>query len=665
MPGDNAESGDRISAAMRQAIDDQQHQRWDEAARKYREVLKLDPANADCLNLFGVLCHQTGRTTAGIKKIRQAIKLSPKTALFHFNLAEVYRAQGKYKDAIASYQRGVDFGGQSTNLYYGLGNAHYCLNHIERAAQCFEAGLQYSPDDAELHNNLANAYDLLGRTDKAIEHYKRATECDDSYAESHVNLAELLIRNGQIESAIDRLKHVTDIAPRYARGWEVLGRQYQNEREYSAAIQCYQQMLGCDPASVDVLNRLAECHIAQDHFTEASACLSGALELRDNATSHYLSGVCRERQGAFEEAIREHRRAIALDKTAVTAHAHLSSIRQYTPDAQHLRSLEKLAHSKQLSNAQRVHVYFSLARFADAAGDVDRAFDCFVTANQLQRELTPFDRARHLHYFDRLMAHFDDGFFAARRDHGHPLVTPVFIVGMPRSGSTLVEQMLASHSRVVTVGESYAVPGMLRQLSARLDGDAGYPENTAQINRLLSNELAEECLGRYKTIDYVKSQLVDKMLGNYARLGMIALLFPRARIIHCKRNPIATCFSCYTQHFESGYRFSYDLDDLVVAYKSYQALMAHWKNVLPVNILEVEYEALIDRQEAESRNIVEFCNLPWEDACLNYHSNDRIVQTASFWQVKQPIYRTSLERWKLYSEHIRPLIDAFTGDSNV
>jgi hypothetical protein len=237
---------------------------------------------------------------------------------------------------------------------------------------------------------------------------------------------------------------------------------------------------------------------------------------------------------------------------------------------------------------------------------------------------------------------------------------PVFIVGMPRSGTSLVEQILASHPSVMGAGELRDIGRCAERLKTRLNSTEDYPACLVELDQETASELAEQYLERLKSICTDEIRVTDKMPGNFLRLGLVAMLLPGARVIHCRRHPLDVCLSCYFQDFirRSGLSYAFDLQNLGEYHTQYAKLMEHWRHVLPLRLLEVDYEQLVDEPEKMSRHLVEFCGLPWDPACLEYHKTQRNVWTASSWQVRQPIYTQSVGRWKHYETYLQPLKNA-------
>jgi hypothetical protein len=308
-----------------------------------------------------------------------------------------------------------------------------------------------------------------------------------------------------------------------------------------------------------------------------------------------------------------------------------------------------------------------LAWTFDRAGDYEQSFTHCRHAREVRKKLDRqrgivFDRAEHRRLIDRISHVFSTGWFERVRSFGNESELPIFIVGMMRSGTTLAEQILASHPAVHGAGELHDMERLVTSMPGMLATTDEYPECAARIDAPTMAALAEDCLRTLRRLGGDALRVVDKMPFNYLRVGLIAALFPRARIIHCRRDPLDTCLSCYFQDFSGIHAFTLDLADLGCYYREYERLMAHWQAVLPARVFNLAYEDLTADLEGMSRRLLDFCGLPWDDRCLRFNESRRIVRTSSALQVRQPVYRSSVGKWKRYEAQLGPLIAALKGE---
>ena len=325
--------------------------------------------------------------------------------------------------------------------------------------------------------------------------------------------------------------------------------------------------------------------------------------------------------------------------------------------------LRELAARPDLPIDDSCRLHFALAQLLDRSGAYDEAFAHFRRANDLRKEVdrrcgNVHDPAAQAVYTDRQLAWFTPEYFQRVRGFGSESELPVFVVGMMRSGTSLAEQIIASHPRVHGAGELRDISHLVGTLAQRLGGVSEYPHCLAQLDAAMTRALADEYLQRLRELGGNAIQVVDKFPTNFLYLGLIATLFPRARIIHCRRDPVDTCLSCYFQNFGEPLPFKLDLAHLGHYYREYERLMAHWVRVSPVPIFELCYEELTADQEAVSRRLLAFCGLDWDEQCLRFNETARAVQTASALQVRRPMYRTSVGRSRHYAAHLQPLLQA-------
>jgi hypothetical protein len=306
-----------------------------------------------------------------------------------------------------------------------------------------------------------------------------------------------------------------------------------------------------------------------------------------------------------------------------------------------------------LQATDRCRIHFTLGDTYNSKGDYDSAFEHYFKGNRLKQ--TEFKSSRFTREIDALINSFHTDFFTHTAKASLHSNRPVFVVGMPRSGTSLVEQILSSHSKVFGAGELPDIINLSNRLGDKLKSQDPYPKCVSQLTIEKIDHFAKQYLDHLSRMSGDAVRVTDKMPANFMHLGLINILFPEARVIHCRPNPLDTCLSCYFQDFGPSHSYAYDLTNLGAYYQQYLRIMEHWQNSLTLPILDIQYEALINNQETVSRNMLNFCELDWEDQCLDFHNNKRFVWTASYAQVRKPIYRHSVNRWKNYEHHIDPL----------
>jgi Flp pilus assembly protein TadD len=633
--------------------------RFRQAETLYRKVLEAAPGQHDALHWLGVLEHLQGRNDAAERLLEQAAAGRPDDPLCLYHLAEVRRARGRNAEAVAAYRIALKHRPDVADVHFGLGTALLDLGEAGPAAESLRRAVELAPGDPEARNNLGNALAELGEDEAAEAGYRRALALRPEYSGAHLNLGILLARRGRDAEAETCYRAAVATDPASLEARLQLARFLRRIGRLEPALKVLREATALSPDHAAAQNDLGRCLVELGRSEEALAPYRRALELRpDFAEAHFNLGVCLQSLGRFDEAVAAHERALALRPDLAEAHYNLSLIAREGSGDEEVTRLDALLADPDLAEDARVNANFALAALLQRRGEADRAFTHYRQGNELKARSQPFDAARYIDYVDSLIATFDGAFFASHASAGTASDRPVLIVGMPRSGTTLVEQILASHPAVHGAGELDDLLRMVDELPERLGGGVVFPECAREIGDELAATLAGEYLDSLRRRSADARRVTDKMTGNYLRLGLVARLLPGARVIHCQRDPLDTCLSCYFQNFARGLSFSYDLGHLGLVYRQYERLMTHWRDVLPLPILDLRYEDLIADQEAASRRIVAFCDLPWDDSCLRFHEEERQVRTASFWQVRQPLYASSVGRWRAFAAHLGPLFEA-------
>ncbi len=361
--------------------------------------------------------------------------------------------------------------------------------------------------------------------------------------------------------------------------------------------------------------------------------------------------------GKFDEAMAHYDQAIGLKPDYAEAHYHRTDLKTFHAGDPDLAALEALVTENRLPPGKMLYVHFALGKALEDIGEYPGAFEHLLQANALKRRELPYDEPGYQRAFRTIAERFDEAFLEQFAGMGDPSATPIFIVGMPRSGSTLVEQILASHPLVHAAGELKNLDRVVETLSDPDGRPIPYLSNHRNLDADGLRRLGHNYLVGLPTPAAGTTRITDKAPSNFFHIGLIRLMLPNARIIHTLRDPVDTCVSCFARLFAQGQSFSYDLAQLGGYYRWYHELMEHWRSVLPADVLlDVAYEDLVDNFEPQARRLIDFCGLPWDDRCLSFHQIGRPVRTASSVQVRRPLYRSSLARWRRYEAYLQPLL---------
>jgi tetratricopeptide (TPR) repeat protein len=680
-----------ISEALTIAIQHHQAGRLQAAEQLYRQILAVEPRFADAWHLLGVIAHQVGKHEIAVQYIGRAIALDGGAAPFHYNLGNSLRDQGKLDEAVASYRRALGLKPDYAEAFNNLGAILRDQGKIDEAIACYRRAVELKPDFAEAHNNLGNALKDEAQLDEALACYRRALALKPDFAEAHSNLGVIFSDQGKLDEAVACYRRALELKPDYAEAYNNLGISLKELRKLDEAVACCRRALELSPDSASACVNLGNALKDQGKLDAAVASYRRATELKpDFAEAHNNLGAALNEQGKLDEAIACYRRTLELNPDHAEAHGNLGSALEETGDLagaevafraalqrdrrftyahyklaeilggklppQDLAAQRRLLEETDLADAQRLFLHFGLAQALDARGEYAEAAEHLQRANALElaqwrKRGQGYNPNEYESLVARMIAVSTPDFFQRVRGFGLESELPVFVVGLPRSGTTLVEQILASHSQVFGAGES----NLVRETMAAVGGqDAESIEGLGRVDRPTAARLAARHLESLRAWNRTALRIVDKTPDNYFFLGLLATLFPRAKLIHCRRDLRDVAVSCWMTHFKE-LRWANDQQHIVSRFHEYQRMMEHWRKVLPAPLLEVDYEETVADLEGMAHKLVAWCGLSWEPACLEFHRANRPVRTASAVQVRQPVFKTSKGRWKNYQQALAPL----------
>ena len=660
-----------------------------QAEQLCQRVLAAQPNQPDALHLLGVMAHAYGNLDQAVQLLRVACQTPGVPASYFSNLAEMCRQKGLLAEDEQAARQAVSIDGNLLAAWSNLGIILQESGKFEASLQCLERVLAMQQESAGAHNNLANTYKLLGRLTQAQTHYEQAIRLQPDYAEAHSNLAFLLSGQGKFDAAVaagrqavelnpqlvdaylnlaeaetSRLRHgdalrwldaLNVFAPKHAAALTARGQLLKKLERFDDALVCARQAVEAAPQNANAYNTLGQILQALGRHDEAlaafdrAASLPGAVAeeaLISRATLFQESGNKEAAVSAFEQALE------AFPNSARIMAARAESKTYQANDADIAAMEQGLLQAQQSSLGDRMSLHFALAKAYLDTGNSAQAFVHMDRGNQLKRSTFHYDANATGAWMGSVAERFTPALQARYAGAGVASSLPVFIIGMPRSGTTLVEQILASHPQVHGAGEL----SILRRL---VEAAGAFPEAAGQWPTAELARLGQAYLDHVAPLAKGKARLIDKMPTNFLYAGMLPLMLPGARIIHCRRDPVDTCLSCYSKQFSGDLSFTYDQAELGHFYRAYDRLMAHWRSVLPASsFIEVDYEAVVDDLETQARRLLDFIDLPWDDACLNFHTTRRVVRTASVSQVRQPIYTSSKGRWRKHAAHLQPLLAA-------
>ncbi len=598
---------DTIPQEFAIAIQHHRGGRLQAAEQVYRRILRVDPKHADAHHLLGVIAHQMGKNEVAVEYIERAIGFQGNAAFFHCNLGTVYHALHRFPEAVACFRRALELKPDYADAAYNLGNALKDQGTLAgtlysgSAVACFRRALELRPGHAEARNNLGVVLQEQRKPDEALACFRRALELRPDYAEAHNNLGSALKDQGKLDEAVESFRRALELRPDYAEARNNLGCALKETGDFRGAEESFRAALRCD-------SRFVLAHY------ELAGLLRGKLPQQDLAALGRL-----------------------LEQGSASGGQNA------------------------LTEAERLLLHFGLAQVLDARGEYAEAARHLERGNALQLSEGrmrggEYDPKEYEVFVTRMIALSTPDFFQGLSSFGLESELPVFVVGLPRSGTTLIEQILAGHSQVFGAGET----GLVSETMAALGGSGvDSLEGLRRLDRQTAQRLASGHLEKLRGLGPAALRIVDKMPENYLFLGLLAALFPRAKLIHCRRDLRDVAVSCWMTHFKD-LRWTNDQEHIVSRFHQYQRLMEHWRKVLPVPLLEVDYEETVADLETVARRLVAWCGLEWEPGCLEFHRGKRAVRTASAVQVRQPLYATSVGRWQHYEQALAALFRAIS-----
>jgi tetratricopeptide (TPR) repeat protein len=652
--------------------------RYDQAINVCRQIISANPSQADAHGILGVSLAASGDFEAGIASLERAIKLNPKAANFHSNLGELHRQNKNLADAINALNRALELDPRNVQALNNLGIVRFESGDHEAAVESYRKAISLNPKFPEAHNNLGNALRKLGHTEEASDAYQNALGLREQYPEAYNNLGTLLREQHKPEQAEHALKKAIAQNPRYVEAYNNLAAIYHSEykdvdalaqlaealkieggnarsllltariqsrrNSHDSAEKACKIVLSTDPHNAEALTVLGSIKHELDDYDAALKLLALAVELHpDSPEARNYYGICLKSVGRLDEAKEQLLKGLALNESMYGAYSNINDLLDFSKEKDLFNRMEVIMESVDDQEVDSLlPLHYAYAKGLDDNGKPEQALQHYITGGRIKRRQLSYEEKGTFGFFGSIKKQFSADFLKKHPFEGISDERPLFIIGMPRSGSTLVEQIISSHDAVYGAGE---VKHFSRAMGEMTPGQL-------------------EILGK----DYLQAltapasgalRVTDKLLTNYFFVGLLHTIFPKAKFINTRRDPIDTCLSAFTKLFKDDMPHSYDLGELGRYYRQYDALMKHWEKILPKGVMKtVHYEDVVADTEATAKDLIDFIGLDWDENCLAFHKSKRPVKTASVAQVRKPIYKTSVERWRKYGDGLQPLIDA-------
>lgn len=578
--------------------------------------------SADVLHEYGLALGAAGRSHDAIGVLEKAVHLDARHAPAWRTLGDQLSAAGRPEDAEAAYDRHLALSTRHPELNEAAG----CLRkgEIPKAERLTRAVLKKDPTDIVAIRMLAAIGMKVGQLDDAIHLLERCLELAPGFHVARHNYAIALFRRQELEKALAQVDVLLQAEPNNPNYQILKGTILVRKGDHRPALELYERILENYPG---------------------------------NSGAHMNYGHTLKTIGRLDDAIGEYRTSLSLRPATGESYWSLANLKTFRFSDEDIDAMRNQVMPEGGDPDDQAHLAFALGKALEDRREFDESFDYYARGNAVRRRHHRYNAKANVVNTARQIRTLDKAFFAEREGWGSAAPDPIFIVGLPRAGSTLLEQILASHSQVDGTAELPDIIALSRRLGnkSRRNPASDYPEMLTGISASQAGEFGEGYLASTRVQRRAAPFFIDKMPNNFQHIGLIHLILPNAKIIDARRHPMAGCFSCFKQLFARGQTFTYDLTDLGRYYRDYVSLMDHWDHVLPRRVLRVQYEEMVAHSEAQIRRLLDYCELPFEAQCLRFHETERAVRTPSSEQVRQPIYKEGLEQWRNYEKHLEPL----------
>ncbi len=593
------------------------------AEQACRELLQSYPRSSMVLSLLGAVLQDLGQLEQAVKSFEKAIQLKPDYAEAYYNRGSALQKLGQLVEAVKSFDRAIQIKPDFVEAFSNRGNALRKLGQLEAAMKSYDKAIQIKPDFANAYSNRGTALHDLGQLEDAIKSYDKAIQIKPDFAEAHNARGTALDDLGQWKAAVKSFAKAIQLKPDYADAWYNRGIALQKLGQLEAAMESYDKAIQIRPDFVK------------------------AYSIRGNALQEL---------GQLEAAMKSYEKAIQIKPDFAEAHHHLSMLKEFQANDAQIGLMEGLFTDSERREFDHKHLCFALAKVYEDLGEYDKSFDYLEEGNRLHKKELDYNIDHDRRLIARIRGIFTAGSLALEvAPDGNASIQPLFIVGMPRSGTSLVEQILASHSKVHGAGELLSMDKLVSPILSKLP-DQIVSQDKSQLSLNEIKRVHDGYLEQLTALKVPEKIITDKMPLNFRWIGFILSAFPEAKIIHLNRDPRATCWSIYKHYFSKSNGYANDLGNLVEFYKLYADLMSFWRERFPNAIYDLCYEELTENQEQETRELLTYCDLHWEKQCLDFHRTKRTVQTMSAAQIRKKMYQGSSEAWRNYAVHLQPLI---------
>ncbi|MSQ92284.1 MAG: sulfotransferase family protein [Gammaproteobacteria bacterium] len=638
-----------IAAAL-EALQANRPLRAEETCRDY---LGANPGSVEHLRLLGHALTKQARYVEAEQTVRLAISLKPGFPHLHEDLGSVFALQQRFAEAVPCFEEAIRLEPQLPLAHKKLGQALAALGRGREADAAFE---EYFEQDAD-KGKVALAFDHLraGRKDEAIETLRDALRENADNVDAMHALAQIYWRDDKhLSDAEALLRRVTTLAPGYTAAWMMLGALLHEAHRHPGSIDCFDTATRLEPTNAAAWGGLGDACAQAGEVKNSAEVYRRSLALNPDAPGVQMGyGHVLKTLGDQAGALRAYRAAIAGKPDFGEVYWSMANLKVFRFEEAEVRAMEEQVKRSDLADRADIHFRFALGKACEDVGDYEKAWHYYDTGNQRQRKKVFHDPVAFEVRHEEIIEVFSREFIDQHAGQGYESAAPIFIVGLPRSGSTLIEQILASHSQVEGTAELPTLGQLAASIGRYRRDNLQYPRAVLELRTKDFRAYGRQYIDETRAVRSTDKQFfTDKLPNNFSHVGLVHLILPNARIINARRHPFDSCLGGYKQLFGKGQDFTYDMMELAVYYRQYHETMRHWHRVLPGKVLDVHYEETVSDLETQVRRILAHCGLPFEESCVRFHETRRAIKTASSEQVRQPLYTSALGTWRRYEKYL-------------
>ena len=644
-----------LKLALDNAIDLFNNNNLNECIEQLEEILNIHSTNLEALEMLLDLNIKINKAEEALEIIKKLIQLDPNKKEHQEKLIKVYQFlndEQAYQSALIDLHKNFP----SIETARLISNIHIENDREEESDQVIQTFFESDKTYGDLYKGIRHA--KAGRLKLAEESYKKVLKKEKNNIDALRLLGLLAFKTKDYEIAERLFLKVLQLDSSFSLAWDNLAKLYRIQNQLLKSIPAFENLIKLDPSNFEALVSLGTIYIKLSKYHEGIKLYEESLKIKPENPRVYLSlGHALKTIGERKKSEAAYQNTIKYFPSSGEAYWSLANLKTYEFSDKEIANME-LSLKRNMHQNELIQMHFALGKAYESNRQFDKSFEHYKEGNWQQRKQISYNAEDYKISIDEMINFFENNnnILDLKAEAGSD--EPIFILGLPRSGSTLIEQILASHSLIEGTQELPNIMAISRDIKL-IDQKNGYPDNLLKLNQSSFDELGKKYIDETKWARSSKPFFIDKMPNNFFHIGLIKLILPKAKIIDARRNPMDACFSCFKQYFAKGQHFTYDLDDIARYYKDYVRLMDYWNKLFPDEIFTIHYEQIIENPNDRIFDLLEFCNVKFEDNCLNFHKSKRAVKTASSEQVRQPMYKTGINYWRNYIKNLDVLLEHF------